>query len=473
MDCHKRVLLIDKQPETGALLKSYLLHPASIDNTSKKSLLGRFFAKNAQAEDVLQEKADSGNSPYFSDFAGNLEEAFKLFSEAAETKQYYSLIVIDMDIDDSIEFTRKIWTADALSQIIATSSHPDSAFERFLADNMCSDKLLILKKPFNKPEFLQAALVLSEKYDSARTAKIKIEEFENNLNGAPLSSADVSDTGVFNVALINEMTQRKNAEVELQNAKNNLESIFMALPLVLIVADAKGAVQQWNSNAETLSKIKKNDLHGVLLSDAFPLLKQFDNEINRVIDTRRKEELRNVEYAVGESLYFNIFICPLISGNSASGIVIMVDDITADHKKDDYLRQAQKMDIVGNLASGIAHDFNNVLGAIGAMFSSVRYSVQTAKSVEKLREDVKSDLEVIDDAIKHGSDMVDQLRALAKKKELEFSRVDLLEVVEKVIKICRSTLPKSIEIVSNSYCDKTASVMAYPSQIEQELLNLS
>ena len=80
--------------------------------------------------------------------------------------------------------------------------------------------------------------------------------------------------------------------------------------------------------------------------------------------------------------------------------------------------RAEKMEAIGTLAGGIAHDFNNVLGAIGAMFSSVRYSIQTAKDIERLRNAVRNDLEVIDDAVKHGADMVDQLRSLAKKKEL-------------------------------------------------------
>lgn len=471
MDCQKRVLLIDKQLETRDLLNSYLLNPEIGNHIPKKSIISRFFGKTSP----VNENKNSDivfKSPYSLDFAASQDDAINFFSKAIEAKQYYSLVVIDMDIGDLYGLIRKIWNDDPLSQIILSSSHPDSVFERLFHDKMCKANLLILKKPLNKAEFLQAALVLSEKYNSARMARLKMEEFENNLNSSSPSPVDVSDTGIFHLALINEMTQRKNAEIELQNAKNNLESIFMALPLALIVADVKGTVLQYNSYAEKLTKVKKDKLRGTILSESFPLLKQFDKDIDKVIESLQKEELRNVEYAIGDSCYFNIFICPLINGSTASGIVIMVDDITTDHKKDEYLRQAQKMDIVGNLASGIAHDFNNVLGAINAMFSSVRYSVQIAKNLDKLKEDVKNDLEVIDDAVKHGSDMVDQLRALAKNKELEFSRVDLVQVIEKVIRICRNTLPKSIEIVSTSYCGNKAEITAYPSQIEQILLNL-
>lgn len=471
MDSSKRVLLIDKQPDELALLKSYLLYPERKERATPKSFLGRLLNRKSAGEPPPQEKKTGAKALYQPEAASSPEDALKLFSEAFETEKYYSLVVVDMDADEAAGLIKKIWEIDPLVQIMAGSSKPALAAESLASEDITKDNFLLLAKPFEKAVFLQAAWMLSGKYDSARMARFKVEAFEKTLQGTPVEN-ELTDTAVFNIALVNEMVQRKNAEVELQNAKDNLESIFMAQPLALIVADDKGVVQHWNAHAEPLSRIKKEVLKGALLSDAFPLLRQFEDEINKVIDTLRKEELRNVEYSIGESLYFNIFICPLISGETASGIVIMVDDISADHKKDEYLRQAQKMDTVGNLASGIAHDFNNVLGAIGAMFSSVRYSVQTAKDIEKLRNAVRSDLEVIDDAVKHGADMVDQLRSLAKKKELEFSQVDLLQVIEKVIKICRSTFPKSIELISTPSVCKDAYVQAYPSQIEQVLLNL-
>ncbi len=78
----------------------------------------------------------------------------------------------------------------------------------------------------------------------------------------------------------------------------------------------------------------------------------------------------------------NVTLFPL-TANCVQGIVLRGDDITELEKKDQQLRQMQKMETIGNLAGGIAHDFNNMLGGIMGALSILRHK----KTNESLTDD--------------------------------------------------------------------------------------
>jgi nitrogen-specific signal transduction histidine kinase len=58
-----------------------------------------------------------------------------------------------------------------------------------------------------------------------------------------------------------------------------------------------------------------------------------------------------------------------------NGIVVRMDDITLLEKTEDMLRQSQKMETVGTLASGLAHDLNNVLGGVTGTVSIMEFKI--------------------------------------------------------------------------------------------------
>lgn len=276
----------------------------------------------------------------------------------------------------------------------------------------------------------------------------------------------------INRELESEIAERKKAEEQLEKTRNFLEQVFQSLPSMLIAVDSLGMVTQWNNSAAEFTGISSGDAVSGMLWEKAPFLKAYRENLEKVVASREPDELRMQEiHSGGEVKYFNIFIYPL-TRESEGGAVIQIEDVTEFQKKDEYVRQAQKMDTVGNLASGLAHDFNNVIGGIKATLTSIRFSMQMNNSnVLKLKDDIDKDLAIIEDSAQHGEDMVEQLRSLSKKKEKEFSSVDLIKTIKSVLKICKNTFHRSID-VSSSFDVDHAMVKAYPTQLQQALLNL-
>lgn len=131
---------------------------------------------------------------------------------------------------------------------------------------------------------------------------------------------------------------------------------------------------------------------------------------------------------------------------------------------EDQLRQAQKMEAIGNLTGGIAHDFNNVLGVIIG-------HVEMGLRIQPENEQYKSHLSEIKAASHRARDIVQHLLTFSRKRERELKTIKIRETLEDSLRFIRSTIPTTIQISSEiSLEDQT--VFADSTQIYQIVLNL-
>lgn len=251
-----------------------------------------------------------------------------------------------------------------------------------------------------------------------------------------------------------------------------METVFQSVPSMLISTDSNGTVNHWNRAISKFTGISAENAEGRPFWEKVPFLEAYREKFAEVMESGRGERFSMVEVPGDEMSYLDISINPLVEGDER-GAVIQIEDMTESRRKDEYVRQAQKMDTVGTLASGIAHDFNNVIGAIKGTVASIKYSMMLDKgNITKLLLDIEKDLSIIEDSAKHGEEMVEQLKSLARKKEKDFTTVDLVKVLENVLRICRKTFPESIQISEPDDDYSTALVKAYPTQLDQMLLNI-
>jgi PAS domain S-box-containing protein len=117
----------------------------------------------------------------------------------------------------------------------------------------------------------------------------------------------------------------------------------------------------------------------------------------------------------------------------------MVEDITERRNLEAKFIEAQKMEVIGQLAGGVAHDFNNILAVI------MGYSDLT---MQKLGSDAEltSHLETIRSAAQRAAGLTRQLLIFSRKQTVQLAVLDLNDVVKDLDKILRRLIDENIEL---------------------------
>ena len=133
-------------------------------------------------------------------------------------------------------------------------------------------------------------------------------------------------------------------------------------------------------------------------------------------------------------------------------------------KKDDQLRQSQKLEAVGALAGGIAHEFNNLLQAIGGY---TRYALEGLKPEEQAYQDLQNVLQAADRA----KSLTRQLLSFSRRQTVERKNLDANQMVSDLTKMLRPLLGECIQL-KVVLGESAGMVFADAGSFQQVLLNL-
>ena len=255
----------------------------------------------------------------------------------------------------------------------------------------------------------------------------------------------------------------------LRESIDSVKSIIETMPSIIIQLDTGGRIIEWNRQAREFAGISLDEAKGGLLSEVKPEISAYLKNFDEIIEFEKPVSFYRIKITGFEEHYFNLFIFLLKTEHSRS-LVLRIDDITEFEKKDEQIRHIQKMESIGLLVSGIAHDFNNILGGILATVSLLNYRIKKGRIVRL--EETSAELDLVEKSCQTGAAIAAQLLNLSKKEsDLELLRADLNDVVSQIVKICRKSFDKSIDIRLYPY-EGEAPAMINSAQIQQSILNL-
>jgi PAS domain S-box-containing protein len=138
-------------------------------------------------------------------------------------------------------------------------------------------------------------------------------------------------------------------------------------------------------------------------------------------------------------------------------------DVTERRRLEEHLRQAQKMEAIGELTAGIAHNFNNLLTAIIPNIQLARRHMGPV-GVERLQD--------AEYAAGRAAELVRELMVFARRTKVTVKRpLDVRELVNRTVSMCRATFERAldIELVDTA---PTSTVDGEGGQLEQVFLNI-
>ena len=411
------------------------------------------------------------------------EEAFEMVRRAREEGRPYSMAFMDVRMPpgwDGIETTARIWTVDPDLQVVVCTAYSDYSLDEMLKKLGRSDKLLILKKPFDNIEALQLVTALTEKWQLTQQVRNHVKELEETVS--------------------------RRTELLCKSEDRYRLITENAGDLIAIVNDDGDWIYR-SPSFQRLLGYTAEELSGL---GAFGLMPPEDRAaaISALRDCAHRGVKRRYEFRArhknGTWLTMESHASPFHDATGEVGTLFVTRDVTERRKLETQLRQSQKLESIGQLSAGIAHEINTPMqfitdntrflesafadldpllriyrellaaaeaGAVTPALLAAVHSAQEAASLDYLLGEIPKSIGETLDGVKRTTKIVQAMKTFSHPGCSEKTFVDLREAVESTLTISRSEWHPVAEVVTD-FDPQLNPVRLFAAEFNQALLNL-
>ena len=296
------------------------------------------------------------------------------------------------------------------------------------------------------------------------------ERVEVLLNASTRRNVEGDIIGVIGVG--QDVTRTSRALAEAEQTAKELRQFVETANAPIFGIDQYGRVNEWNQMAEKITNYTKSEVIGEKLVARF-ITEQYQYSVQDVLDRALSgDETANFEFPLytkeGDrvEVLLNATTRRDVAGEII-GVLGVGQDITEIRKQERAARQAQKMEVIGQLTGGMAHDFNNLLTVIQGNIGLI---------VEDMDDADESTREILQDALsaaEDGSNLTQQLLAFARKQPLHTQDVDIDQLINKLSRLVKRTIGQNVDVFVEPNVGVGKLVAKVDSvQLESSLLNL-
>ncbi len=435
-EAENRLLVIDDTPSIHDDFRKILAQGPGFGQEAVESLAALVFGGSRPPLPL-------STTHYQMDSAYQGEEGMAKVAQAVREGRPYALAFVDMRMPpgwDGLETIEQLWRVDPSLQIVICSAYSDHSWATICQKLGANDNLLILKKPFDHTEVLQIAHTLVSKWRLSR----RVAEQISNLD---------------------QLVSRRTTE--LRQAEDRFVQAFDASPLAqAILALDSGEILEVNAAFERLLGQTRAVLRGLS-----------PTTVGRGLEPERFHDLLR-KLRAGQAVDDHAFLFVSDEGTpremraSARPVTIhgracsvwVVSDVTERLLLEQQLRQAQRMDAVGQLAAGVAHDFNNLLTAILNYCSLALDDAAVGGFTQESFQQIQK-------AAERATALTRQLLVVSRQQVTDVRLLSLAQTVTALRDMLQRLLPETIELRWSAEPD-TPLIRADEANVEQIVLNL-
>ncbi len=269
------------------------------------------------------------------------------------------------------------------------------------------------------------------------------------VNATPRPADDGSVADI--VASFVDVSERRRTEAALRSSEESYRSLFhqMMDGFVTgeIVRDERGRAVDWrflsaNPAFETMTGLRREDVLGRRIREVLPQTEEsWVDAYARVVETGEPAVFEGYHRELDRQ--FSVTSYRTAPGQFAALFLDVTDRKRAEEalrESEEHLRQAQKMEAVGQLAGGIAHDFNNLLAAI------LGYAHLLLADPALAEPSVHADLQEIRHAAERAAALTQQILAFSRRQTLLPKVVSLNDVITGMEPLIRAAIDESVAL---------------------------
>ncbi|MBA3646341.1 MAG: PAS domain-containing protein, partial [Gemmatimonadaceae bacterium] len=293
-----------------------------------------------------------------------------------------------------------------------------------------------------------------------------LHRLENSFDAQNVSLGVLSrrqqELAVANDELQRQIEARESAELE---AARLIRAVEQATEVILMI-DAGGRVVYANRAFESLTGQSRATVTKTPITDLFSAASPRGSESLGKVIANRQQWTGKVAYthADGSLRQLQTVISPSFQSDGEIGnFVVVMRDLTREYEIEKHLRQGEKLEALGRLASGVAHDFNNIIGTILGVAELTERESRSAS--------VKSGMETIVIACDRATAIVRQMMSFSKTGAGDRAPISLKIAAEQNLALLRAAVPSTVRIEAD--LDDESGVVATAAEIQQLVMNLA
>jgi PAS domain S-box-containing protein len=323
----------------------------------------------------------------------------------------------------------------------------------------------LLRGPDGAPESAIAVVQdITERKRAEDALRLLTETLEQRIAARTEELADA------NHKLVAEIEERRQTEAALQREEEFSELVIESSTEAIVAIDTEYRHTLWNAAMEVMTGMPRAAMLGRTLIETFP------ERIGTPLEAAWRRALAGVQTSLQDYNYsipqtgragvYDATFAPLHGADGAIiGALALLRDTTDHRRAEDALRQAQKMEAVGQLTGGVAHDFNNLLTVITGNIETLLRRLPDDARLHRLAEAALRGTE-------RAATLTHRLLAFSRRQPLDPKPVEPNRLVAGMSDLLHRTLGETIAIETVVAADAWR-IRCDPNQLESALLNLA